>query len=101
MRPSLTRRTILAGRISRSDSENLFHVIWKATIAQVQVGGTAQTEFVICDQSIENRLHRRRDVTLGEDACQVRMSVAPETLAALNGGVLALMDWLHVPNVAS
>ncbi len=50
---------------------------------------------------IENRLHRRRDVTLGEDACQVRMTGAPEALAALNGGVLALMDWLHVPNVAS
>ena len=38
---------------------------------------------------------------LGEDACQVRMSGAPQALAALNGGVLALMDWLHVPNVAS
>jgi predicted transposase YbfD/YdcC len=50
---------------------------------------------------IENRLHRRRDVTLGEDACQVRMTGAPQALAALNGGVLALMDWLHVPNVAS
>jgi predicted transposase YbfD/YdcC len=50
---------------------------------------------------IENRLHRRRDVTLGEDACQIRMNGAPQALAALNGGVLALMDWLHVPNVAS
>jgi predicted transposase YbfD/YdcC len=50
---------------------------------------------------VENRLHRRRDVTLGEDACQIRISGAPEALAALNGGVLALMDWLHVPNVAS
>ncbi len=50
---------------------------------------------------IENRLHRRRDVTLGEDGCQVRMTGAPEALAALNGGVLALMDWLQVPNVAS
>jgi predicted transposase YbfD/YdcC len=50
---------------------------------------------------IENRLHRRRDVTLGEDACQVRMTGAPEALAALNGGVLALMDWLQVSNVAS
>src|SRR6266436_5352581 len=50
---------------------------------------------------IENRLHYRRDVTLGEDACQVRISGAPQALAALNGGVLALMDWLHVPNVAS
>jgi len=50
---------------------------------------------------IENRLHYRRDVTLGEDACQVRMSGAPQALAALNGGVLALMDWLQVRNVAS
>ena len=50
---------------------------------------------------IENRLHRRRDVTLGEDACQVRITNAPQALAALNGGVLALMDWLQVPNVAS
>ncbi len=29
------------------------------------------------------------------------MSGAPEALAALNGGVLALMDWLQVSNVAS
>ncbi len=50
---------------------------------------------------IENRLHYRRDVTLGEDACQVRLSGAPQALAALNGGVLALMDWLQVRNVAS
>jgi predicted transposase YbfD/YdcC len=49
---------------------------------------------------IENRLHYRRDVTLGEDACQVRIKNAPQALAALNGGILALMDWLCVPNVA-
>jgi len=51
--------------------------------------------------SIENRLHYRRDVTLGEDSCQIRMCNAPQTLAALNGGILALMDWLGVRNVAS
>jgi predicted transposase YbfD/YdcC len=50
---------------------------------------------------IENRLHYRRDLTLGEDACQVRLAGAPQALAALNGGVLALMDWLGVSNVAS
>jgi len=51
--------------------------------------------------SIENRLHYRRDVTLGEDACQVRMEGAPPVLAAINGGILALMDFLGVKNVAS
>jgi predicted transposase YbfD/YdcC len=49
---------------------------------------------------IENRFHYRKDVTLGEDACQVRMRGAPESLAALNGGILAVMDWLGVTNVA-
>jgi predicted transposase YbfD/YdcC len=50
--------------------------------------------------SIENRLHYRRDVTVGEGACQVRRKNVPQVLAALNGGVLALMDWLAVRNVA-
>jgi predicted transposase YbfD/YdcC len=51
--------------------------------------------------SIENRLHYRRDVTLGEDACQVRVKGAPPVLAAINGGILAFMDFLGVKNVAS
>ena len=49
---------------------------------------------------IENRLHYRRDVTLGEDASQIRMKGAPQVLAALNGGILAIMDFLRVKNVA-
>lgn len=51
--------------------------------------------------SVENRSHYRRDVTLGEDACQVRVNGAPPVLAAINGGILALMDFLGVKNVAS
>lgn len=50
---------------------------------------------------IENRLHYRRDVTLGEDASQVRTKGTSEVLAALNGGLLALMDFIGVKNVAS
>ena len=49
---------------------------------------------------IGNRLHYRRDVGLGEDASQVRTSGVPEVLAALNGGLLALLDFLGVNNVA-
>lgn len=49
---------------------------------------------------IENRLHYRRDVTLGEDASQVRSRGAPEVVAALNGGILAIMDFMEVKNVA-
>lgn len=50
---------------------------------------------------VEKRLHYRRDVSLGEDACQVRIAGAPQAWAALNAGGLALMDWLQVPNVAA
>src|SRR5438105_13289733 len=50
--------------------------------------------------SYQNGLHYVKDVTMGEDASQVRMQGAPQALAALNGGILALMDWLGVRNVA-
>ncbi len=49
---------------------------------------------------IENRLHWRRDVTLGEDACQSRTGAAPSLLAQLKSTVLSLMDRVGVRNVA-
>ena len=49
---------------------------------------------------IENRLHWRRDVTLGEDACQTRTGAVKSLLARLNSAVLSLMDRLSVRNVA-
>jgi len=48
---------------------------------------------------IENRLHWRRDVTLGEDACQTRTGAAPGMLACLNSAILSLMDRLGIRNV--
>lgn len=50
--------------------------------------------------SIENRLHWRRDVSLGEDGCQTRTGAAPGILARLNSAILSLMDRLGVHNVA-
>ena len=50
---------------------------------------------------IENRVHWRRDVTLGEDTSQVREGQTPHVLAALNNAVLALMDLLQTPNMAA
>lgn len=49
---------------------------------------------------IENRSHWRRDVTLGEDACQVATGQAPQVLAALNNIVLAIVDFIGAPNAA-
>ena len=50
--------------------------------------------------AIENRLHWRRDVTFGEDACQTRTGPAPSLLAQLNSTALSLMDRMGVRNVA-
>jgi predicted transposase YbfD/YdcC len=58
-------------------------------------------ELIRAHWAIENKLHYRRDVTLREDACQVRKGQAPRVLAILNSFVLALFDWLAVRNVAS
>ena len=50
---------------------------------------------------IENRLHWPRDVTLGEDACQVRSGHAPQALAAVRNGVVALLRGHGVSNLAA
>lgn len=50
--------------------------------------------------AIENRLHWRRDVTLREDRCGVRVPCVAQMLAVLNSLVLSLMDLHQVPNVA-
>ena len=57
--------------------------------------------FVRRHWEVENRVHWRRDVTLGEDGCQVKQGTAAQVLAALNNGVLMLMDHLGVENVAA
>jgi predicted transposase YbfD/YdcC len=41
--------------------------------------------------TIENRVHYVRDVTFGEDACQVRAGNAPRVLASLRNTILNLM----------
>lgn len=50
---------------------------------------------------IENRLHWVRDVTLGEDACQVRLGHAPANLAAVRNTVLNLLRQAGVTNIAA
>lgn len=50
--------------------------------------------------TIENRVHRVRDVTMGEDASQARVGKAPQTLAALRNGVLSLLRVLGWTNIA-
>lgn len=50
---------------------------------------------------IENRLHYVRDVTLGEDASQVRTGAAPEVLAVVRNLVLAILRRAGWTNIAA
>ncbi len=73
------------GRIPRWGRERLFHVLWKATVAKVQVGGTAQTEFVICDQSI--------DINHGYGKTPVINSEVSKKRAALEKRLNSIKQW--------
>jgi predicted transposase YbfD/YdcC len=57
--------------------------------------------FVRCHWHIENRLHWPRDVTLGEDACQVRVGRAPQALAAVRNVVVGLLHLRAHANCAA
>jgi len=48
---------------------------------------------------IENRLHYRRDVSLNQDRCRLRLGHAARVMAILNNLVLALIDRLDFPTV--
>jgi predicted transposase YbfD/YdcC len=41
---------------------------------------------------IENGLHHKRDVTLGEDASRVRRGAAPQVMAALRNSIVHVLD---------
>lgn len=50
---------------------------------------------------IENRLHYVRDVTLGEDASQIRKGTAPQALAALRNAAISLLRAGGATNIAA
>jgi predicted transposase YbfD/YdcC len=50
---------------------------------------------------IENGLHYRRDVTMGEDASRVRKGGAPQIMAALRNSVIHLLSEHVAPSLAS
>ncbi len=51
--------------------------------------------------SVENNLHRVRDVTFGEDASRVRRGNSPQVLAATRNALNHLLATAKVPNFAA
>ena len=50
---------------------------------------------------IENELHYRRDVTLGEDGSRIRKGVAPQVMAALRNSVVYVLNDVVAPSLAA
>jgi predicted transposase YbfD/YdcC len=65
------------------------------------VGAAALLAHVRGHWAIENRLHWVRDVTLGEDASQVRSGSAPQVMAALRNTVLGVLRGAGWTNIAA
>lgn len=50
---------------------------------------------------IENQLHYKRDVTMGEDASRVRKGGAPQVMAALRNSVIHVLSDVVAPSLAA
>lgn len=70
------------------------------TLSQKRCSPERLSQVIRAHWAVENRLHWRRDVTLGEDGCGVRFPPVAQMLAVLNTVVLSLMDLHQIPNVA-
>lgn len=70
------------------------------SLSRLRANAPALLKLVRSHWSIENGLHRVRDVSMGEDACTVTSGPAPQVLAALRNAVLTLLRQSNVLNVA-
>lgn len=50
---------------------------------------------------IENELHYKRDVTMGEDASRIRKGVAPQVMAALRNSIIHVLSDVAAPSLAA
>jgi predicted transposase YbfD/YdcC len=87
-------------RESVRNGKTTHEVVYGITSVPAEVAAAEEVLSLVREHwHLENRVHWRRDVTLGEDGCQVKQSKAAQVLASLNNGVLMLMDRLGVENV--
>jgi hypothetical protein len=91
----LTReRTIQGGR-----TVEVVHGI--TSLSPARASATRLLELSRDHWAIENGLHYRRDVTLGEDTSRVRKGVAPQVMAALRNSVIHVLSGLTAPSLAA
>jgi len=88
-------------RVSVRKGTQTRQVRYAITSLGQQVGPDALLRHVRGHWGIENRLHYVRDVTLGEDASQVRKASAPEVMAALRSAVVGMLRQDGWTNIAA
>jgi predicted transposase YbfD/YdcC len=98
--PGVEQVFCLTRTVERQGQMHCQTVYGISSLSPKRIPASGLLEVVRAHWRIENRLHWRRDVTLGEDHCQVRKGAAPQVLAVLNNLVLAVCDFLGVHNVA-
>ena len=94
LRRTCQRIRLKTGEVSEEVTYGITSLGW-------QEAGAAQVEALWRGHwGIANKVHYVRDVTLGEDAGQVRVGQAPQALAALRNGLLTLLRSTGVTNIA-
>jgi predicted transposase YbfD/YdcC len=95
MRRQCERRIVKTGKINRK-------MRYGITSLRPPEAGAEQLELLWRRHwTIENRDHYVRDVTMGEDACQVHTGHAAHALAAFRNAILSLFRWKGWTNIAA
>jgi predicted transposase YbfD/YdcC len=94
LRRTCQRIQLKTGEVSEAVSYGIASLGWQEARA-AQVEGLWRGHW-----GIENTVHYVRDVTMGEDASQIRVGHAPQALAALRNGLITLLRSTGVTNIA-
>ena len=93
MRRTCRRVVLKSGEVSEEVHYGVTSLRWEEADAE-ELEGLWREHW-----TIENRVHYVRDVTMGEDANQMRVGNAPQVLAALRNAILNLIrkkGWINV-----
>jgi len=82
----LTRERTIQGVTTR---ETVYGI---TSLSTAQADASRLLELTRGHWGIENGLHYKRDVTLGEDMSRVRQQAAPQVMAALRNSIIHLLD---------
>jgi predicted transposase YbfD/YdcC len=83
---ALTRERTVKGVTTRETVHGI------TSLSAEQADATRLLELTRGHWEIENGLHYKRDVTLGEDASRVRREAAPQVMASLRNCIIHLLD---------